>query len=257
MKKGVLVSSIVMLMVLLCSQIALAAKVEGNPFEGLELCIAYDFDFWPEDDDTIGTKHDKNIFFTEANQAGISMRFTATKEGAFKDSGKKEGLAFKFESIWETGLDRNYVAFTLSQRHDYNLYAFDEFPDAKYFTLYIDTTNYNRNFSFYPIIYEQDYDEADKEAGISCLAIKEGTTFYLKDLDGVITSAKAGNNYITLPRNFVGRIYLPLEDYVPIWGTSDVNGKFDGIKVLTYKFSFVDIGTKGEYVIFDEFGFLL
>ncbi len=257
MKKCFMITGLILMLVLAGSFLTTAAVVEGDPFKDLELCIAYDFDFWPEGDDSLGTKDDMDIFFSDAAQAGISLRYLATKEGAFKDRGKVDGLAFRHESIWETGQAKNYVSFTLSQRHDMNLYAFDEFPDPKYFSFYVDTTNYKRALDFYPIIYEQDYDEKEEEAGVSCMAIKAGSTFYLKDKDGVITSAKSYDQHIAIPRNFVGRVYLPLKDYVPIWGTQDVNGKFDGLKVISYKFSFIDIGNKGEYIIFDEFAFLI
>ncbi|MDD2431594.1 MAG: hypothetical protein PHD88_08775 [Firmicutes bacterium] len=230
--------------------------VAEDPFEGLELKIAYDFDFWDEDDISYGTKDDRDLFFSDS-QAGVSVLFSGTRESAFKDEGKKDGLAFRHESIWEAGATKNYVAFSLEQRHDFNMYAYDEFPDAKYFTIYIDLSNYSKNFEFYPIIYEQDYNEDGSKAGVSCLAVKGGVKFYLKSLEGELTTGKTLENWVKIPKGFVGRIYMPLDDYVPIWGTADVNGKFDGLEVIRYKFSLVDIGNKGEYVLFDEFGFLL
>ncbi len=257
MKKIWVYTSLLLMLVLCGSLGALAEEVAEDPFAGMELCIAYDFDFWPEDDNSIGTKNDQNIFFSESPQAGVSVNFTGSKEGAFKDNGKQKGLAFKHESIWEQGQPKNYVAFSLVQRHDLNLYGFDEFPDPKYFTFYVDASKYNKRLEFYPIIYEQDYEEKGEEAGVSCMAINEKATFYLQSKDGKLTSSKAYNNYISLPKGFVGRVYLPLKDYSAIWGTQNVNGKFDGLKVLYYKFSFIDIGNKGDIIYFDELGFLL
>lgn len=255
--KRFLIVGLVLLLVVIVGVFVQAEVVEGDPFKGLELYIAYDFDFWTENDPSIGTRDDADVFFEDSPQAGVSVIFTGSTEGAFKDKGKQEGLAFKHESIWEAGQDKNYIAFSLPQRHDYNLYGFDEFPDPQFFTIYVDTSKFNRKLEFYPIIYEQDYDDEGAEAGVSCMAIKAGATYYLKDKNGTLTSAKSFDNWVSLPKGFVGRIYLPLKDYGAIWGTSDVNNKFDGLKVYRYKFSLVDIGNKGDIIYFDEFGFLL
>lgn len=233
-----------------------AFALAEDPFEGLELKLAYDFDFWDEDDTTVGTSEDAYRFITDS-QAGVSVLFSGVRKGAYKDEGKIEGLAFKHESIWEAGKPKNYVAFVLHQRHDFNPYGYDEFTGAKYFTFYVDLSGYSKDFEVYPMIYEQDIRDDGSRAGISCLAVKGGATFYMKSADGTITSGKTLENWVKIPKGFVGRVYMPLDAYVPIWGTADENGKFDGLEVIKYRFSIIDIGAKGEYVLFDEFGFLL
>ena len=250
--------SMVLTTVLLLGLLSLSqVEAASYPFEGLVLKIAYDFDFWPENDRTVGTELDENGFFSSAAEAGYSTMFMGTKDAAFKDSGEVSGLGFRHESIVEESGNQYYVAFALSQRHEKNPNGQETFPNAKFFTFYVDTTNYARDLELYPIIYEQDYNLDGSEAEESCLSIADKSIYYVKDLDGNVTTLVSGNNYITIPQNFQGRVYLPLDKYVPMWGTKDVNNKFNGLKIDRYHFSFINIGDKGEWVNFDEFGFLL
>lgn len=247
--------TVALLLTLVLSSFAVGQA--SDPFAGLELKIAYNFDFWPEDDPTIGTELDEYSFFTSSPEAGYSTMYIGTKEAAYKDEGEVMGLGFRHQSILESSGERNYVAFYLAQRHERNPNAFDTFENAKYFTFFVDTTNYERTLEMYPIIYEQDYDEDGNEAGESCMAIGDRSDYYIETEAGFVIHQQSGANWITIPQNFRGRVYLPLDSYEPIWGTKDLNGKFDGLQVNRYMFSIVDIGENGEWIDFDEFGFMV
>lgn len=207
----------------------------------------YDFDFWEQGNKNIGTINDTTAYVSECDGAGQDFSLEAVP------SGTDGGNAMKLTIIRENAA-HCFHAIYIKATHPENVYAAQTYPDSTAFSFYVDATNWTGNLKIYPMIYEWDYDLNSKPVGITLFAPRSKFTYFI-ERQGALTSC-SGSAEMCLPPRYQGRVYLPLtpDAVEPIWGTKDVNGRFDGMMITKLVFVLTDTNEKGCSFLLDDIG---